>query len=365
MPKPERQEDHASDRRGVPGSEVAPRSTKRQLQEILATPAAGRLWKRLLGDRLTIFMLHRFAVPELNVDGCSPDLLRRVLQRLRKEGFDLIDVEEAYRRLSDPDSTFRRPAVCFTIDDGYFDATEVAAQVFLEYDCPATVFVTTAFLDGETWHWWDQVAWMLERTDLDRLEVETAAVAVDCPLDGAQRRAAVARALITRCKRVSDAERVHFLGKLSERTGIEVPRCPPAQFRPVRWSDARALEARGLRFGPHSVSHRVLTNTDDAVSRSEIEQSWLTMQARLENPVPVFAYPNGDFGPREIRYLEEAGLEAAVCTSARYARASWLRSHPLNRYGIPRLPFPETEAQAYLNASGFSRISEFLRGRPT
>ena len=48
-------------------------------------------------------------------------------------------------------------AIAFTVDDGYQDVAQVAAEIFLEYDCPLSIFLTTGFIDGHLWHWWDQI----------------------------------------------------------------------------------------------------------------------------------------------------------------------------------------------------------------
>jgi peptidoglycan/xylan/chitin deacetylase (PgdA/CDA1 family) len=333
------------------------------IRSLLAAPPAGRLWQRFLRDRITIFTLHRFAVPELGITGHTPDVLRAILARLRAERFDLIDVDTACRRLSGPDPIPDRPAVCFTVDDGYFDGAAVGAEVFLEFDCPATFFVTTGFLDGENWHWWDQVSWIVQHTGRRRFQVRTPGLSVDLSLEDGADRKKVADDLLDRCKLIPDLERIAVIRELAEQAGLDLPASPPPGYRPMKWSDARALEVRGLRFGAHGVAHRILTECEEAVSRDEIEGSWRTIRERVATPSRVFAYPNGDFGVREMRFVEEAGLDGAVSTGPGYASRDMVRGEARNRFGIPRLPFQDTPTQVYLDASGFSRISGLVRGR--
>jgi peptidoglycan/xylan/chitin deacetylase (PgdA/CDA1 family) len=73
----------------------------------------------------TIFMLHRFAVPELSIEGHSPAAVREILAALRKRRFEPISLHELFRRLKDGEPL--RRAVAFTIDDGYFDHARVNA----------------------------------------------------------------------------------------------------------------------------------------------------------------------------------------------------------------------------------------------
>ncbi|MBA3657367.1 MAG: polysaccharide deacetylase family protein, partial [Gemmatimonadaceae bacterium] len=48
-------------------------------------------------------------------------------------------------------------AVAVTFDDGYFDNLEFAAPALHESDVPATVFVSSGFIESDREMWWDQL----------------------------------------------------------------------------------------------------------------------------------------------------------------------------------------------------------------
>ncbi len=56
-------------------------------------------------------------------------------------------------------------AVVITVDDGYLDFYEIAFPALREAGLPATLFLTTRFVDGDIWLWPDQVRYILEHSE--------------------------------------------------------------------------------------------------------------------------------------------------------------------------------------------------------
>src|SRR5437762_7191960 len=130
--------------------------------EILA-PALRTLGRGLL----SIFTLHRFTDPDLGVVGHDPALLRYHLAYLRRHHHALFSLPDGVRQIENGGTGGwggGAPAVAFTVDDGYAGFARIAAPIFAEYDCPVTLFVTTGFLDGQLWLWWDRVAFLFTHT---------------------------------------------------------------------------------------------------------------------------------------------------------------------------------------------------------
>lgn len=117
---------------------------------IISAPGVASLFSPAQRDCATIFMLHRFQDPNRGIAGFDPAQLRRGLEYLRKNRYELVSLENIFDRLARRGSALRG-AVAFTIDDGYVDQAEIAGGVFAEFDCPVTTFVATGFLDGHLW----------------------------------------------------------------------------------------------------------------------------------------------------------------------------------------------------------------------
>jgi hypothetical protein len=86
------------------------------------------------------------------------------------------------------------------------------------------------------------------------------------------------------------------------------------RYRFLRWDEVRALSARGVEFGAHTVNHAILSTLDDEQLRREITESKRGIEAVLGHECYAFAYPNGsaaDFGPRDQEALRKAGYRCA------------------------------------------------------
>jgi peptidoglycan/xylan/chitin deacetylase (PgdA/CDA1 family) len=63
-----------------------------------------------------------------------------------------------------------------------------------------------------------------------------------------------------------------------------------------------------------------------ADARREIEESRDRLAAIINEPISLFAYPNGqpgrDYGPQHVRMVREAGFDAAVSTAAGVASSA-------------------------------------------
>ena len=99
-----------------------------------------------------------------------------------------------------------------------------------------------------------------------------------------------------------------------------------------------------MTFGPHSVTHPVLSRTTDEAAGYEIAESWARLRAEARNPVPIFCYPNGgwgDFGEREIAALHALGFMGALASEPGYASAWAFRRSEDNRFKVQRFGFPD------------------------
>lgn len=317
--------------------------------------------------RAAVFMLHRLADREVGTPGHDPDVLRRMLAYLRRERYEIWDLRHLFHRLAEGagGGSARMPAVAFTIDEGYVEQAEVGGDIFAAFDCPVTTFVTTAFLDGALWLWWDRI---------EHIFAHTARRAIDVDLDGARVRYArdavagyaEAQADFTeRCKGVSERAKLVGIERLAAASEVEVPARPPLRYRPMSWDQVRALESRGMSFGAHTVTHPILSRTSDEQSQHEIVGSWERLRACVRNPVPIFCYPNGtpaDYGAREINTVKSLGLAGAVGSTPGYAAAGEFVRDRDAPFRARRFGCPDDLPSLIQCVSGLERLKQILRG---
>jgi peptidoglycan/xylan/chitin deacetylase (PgdA/CDA1 family) len=316
----------------------------------------------LCHGRAVIFMLHRFRHAEMGIEGLDVADVRRGLEYLRRKRYELVPVAEVFERLAGRGRALDR-TVAFTMDDGYLDQATVGGDVFAAYDCPVTTFVTTGFLDGQLWLWWDRIEHVFRRTRRRQLGIDLASRRVDYRWDDAPGRMRAQLDFIERCKEVADAEKHAAIGRLAAEAEVDLPDRPPEQYRPMSWDDLRACEKRGMTFGPHTVTHPILGRATLVDAHREIAESWARLRSEALQPVPVFCYPNGrwrDFGSREVGALKRLGLAGALVGEAGYADVHSFRRDE-GPFRVRRFHFPDTIADLIQLVSGVERFKQILR----
>lgn len=276
-----------------------------------ALPAVRRL---CLGGSATVFTLHRFGHQDGDPDGLPAAALDEALQRFRAAGFTFVGLGQLVCCAREG-RTLPRNAIAFTVDDGYFDFAEVAMPVFARNHCPVTMFLVTGFIDGKQWMWWDKVTYLFDHTKCSTLAFEGFEATMDLT-DMVARKEASGR-FSTMLKGLSTDKKLEYIDRLAELLAVDLPHEPPSQYRPMSWDQIRTCAAQGASFGPHTVSHPILSRSSEREARREITDSWQRVQTEVASAIPVFAYPNGgvdDFGEREIGIMRESGLLAAVTT---------------------------------------------------
>lgn len=332
---------------------------KRLAARLLTLPALLPAIERTTGGTAAVLTLHRFSA--FGRPGHDPDRLARDLEWLRRRRYRMVSILDLVRDARAGRAPEAR-TVAFTVDDGYADFAEVAAPVFARYDCPVTVFLISGFLDGGLWMWWDRVRFATEATRLTRGAVTIGATTLDFELGGPGARRGFGRDIIAHLKLLPDPERERAQRDLEARLEVALPECPPLEFGPLSWDQARALERNGVGFGPHSVSHPILARTDDARARREVTASWARLREMLERPAPVFCWPNGDatsFGPREEGLAREIGMEAALSTIPGPLTPAWFRRG--REYALPRFAYPADPTDFVQVVSGLERLKHLVR----
>jgi peptidoglycan/xylan/chitin deacetylase (PgdA/CDA1 family) len=87
---------------------------------------------------------------------------------------------------------------------------------------------------------------------------------------------------------------------------------PDSSF--LTWTLLRALEARGIEVGSHTVTHVELTSVSDAAALGELVESRRALGRALGHAVPWLAYPSGRYDVRVEALARRAGYLLATTT---------------------------------------------------
>ncbi len=283
--------------------------------------AAGR-WaaaaaSQLAGPRLSILIFHRVLPKPDPLFPNEPDAQRfERLMALVARSFDVLPLDQAVQQLAQGQLPPR--ALAITFDDGYADNHDVALPILQRFGLPATVYVSTGFLDGGRM-WNDSVIECLRHTQREQLDLAAWGLSTLPCVTATQRRAAI-DALLPIIKYKAPPEREVDIQRLHALCGA-----PELSNRLMMQSDdVRALHRAGLGIGAHTVHHPILCSLPDDQAEQEIKQSRDRLQDIVQSPVTQFAYPNGkhgrDYDDRHAAMCRKLGFAAAVATTQGVSR---------------------------------------------
>jgi len=317
---------------------------------------------QLFHSSVPIFMLHRVSPSSTqNKHGITSDHLRNCLDYLANHDYTTISLENLITALTH-NQKLPVKSVVFTMDDGYKDQAEIAAPIFLEYNCPITFFVITGMLDQALWPWDAKVSWIIESSSMRSLESSATVKNLNLEVDEITSKRSLRRSIQESLKKQDIDFISETLQGLADDTDVTIPTTPPSEFYPMTWDMARILEGQGVHFAPHSTSHAILSRIDQVSMEQEILSSWERMKSELKNPLKVFCYPNGtamDFGNKEIAFLKESGFFGAVSAIPKIVEYKYTTDDYI--HSLPRLSFPDNMPEFIQYCSWIERARTAFR----
>ena len=213
-----------------------------------------------------------------------------------------------------PRASRLRPPVVVTFDDGYRDYHDCAWPILRELGIPATVFLSTTFMDHGGLIWNEELEWAI---------MTSARSSVTWPWDPSQRLTLADTAQRRECVRLAkqqlkgmpDAARRDAVADLHRQ--LDAPSAERTLGRQMlSWDEVRASR-EGTIFGGHSHTHPILSQLPRHEMESEIRTCRERIATELGSAPRTFAYPNGracDFNADTRELLALHGFELAFST---------------------------------------------------
>lgn len=323
-----------------------------------------KLLRPLWRGRSAVFVLHRLHGSSQASESAALADIATNLKVLRRAGARFVSLTHLFdlaRRGLEPEPG----CVAFTIDDGYADQGVMAERAFLENGCPVTIFLITGLLDGQLWPWDDQVAYSLQHSTKPTVIFEPTGETLR--LGTPEQLSRAVASVQNYCKERPWAEASLALDSLYALTGCRPPQLPPPAYRALTWTEARRLEAAGVEFAPHSITHRITSRLSDAEVREEVQGSWSRLQQELVRPVPIYAWPTGrpgDFAERDMSIAVEMGLTGAVAVTNDYAQFRSRGVTPINLFSVGRFSMSVSTDDIVQYGTALERFKQLVRFNP-
>ncbi len=254
--------------------------------------------------------------------------------RALRRYFAPLSLVEAADRLVQGDLPPR--AVAVTFDDGYADNASCALPILNKYHIPATVFVSTGFLNGGRM-WNDSVIEAIRQYDRETLDLRHFNLGTYATGDMRDKIQAI-DSILRAIKHLDPKVRLEIVRDI-EKCGGDLP-----QDLMMDDGQVRSLADGGVSVGAHTVNHPILASIPFELAQQEISESRATLESLVQREVVEFAYPNGrpgeDYHQEHRDLVASMGFRAAASTHWGVAAAS------SDRFQLPRFtPWDRTEAR--------------------
>ncbi len=237
----------------------------------------------------------------------SATVFRQHLADLR-DRFECLDERRALAVLRGAED-LRRPGCWITFDDAYLDVLDSAAPLLEEAGMPASVFVSTAVLDGAVLpaDRWYATLTAAKRRQGTLPAPEPWPFDLDEPssyhrfIDGQEKRLFL---------RSMPAQQEEALLRLA--AALNADSTAPDGRLYLSVSDLQDLSRRGWSVGSHAVSHPILVGLLKEQRRHEIEASRARLAEILGSSPRTIAYPDGAWDDVVATQVRDVGYEGAL-----------------------------------------------------
>lgn len=207
-----------------------------------------------------------------------------------------------------------RRAFAITFDDGFENNYILAAPVLADFNVPATIYVTTDFIESNSFSWIDRIENAFER--VDKFELQLISDMRQCSND--VEKIHLLNEIRRLVKNDPKIDPYAFADDILMQLGIKNLEPDPELDQKMNWHQVRKLsETNIFTIGGHSHTHRILSYLSLSDLKYEVDKSLCLLHENLSKPIHHYSYPEGMadcYSPQVIEVLQENDI--FCCPSA-------------------------------------------------
>lgn len=268
-----------------------------------------------------ILMYHR--VTDIESDPwelcVSPSHFAEHLQVLQKLG-SVVRLQQLNQTLKNGKRPHRQ--IVITFDDGYVDNLHNAKPLLEQYEIPATIFITTGYMQQKREFWWDELERIL-------LQPKTLPEILSLNINGTNHEWKLSSksdnhfnfprqlyySLYQLLYPLSNKERSHLLDQLLSWANLK-PELRPTH-RMMTLEEISSLQQSSIiEVGGHTVTHPFLSTISPEQQQKEIQQNKAELEEIFGHSIKSFAYPHGNYNLHTSDLVRQAGFTCACTTNA-------------------------------------------------
>ena len=184
-----------------------------------------------------------------------------------------------------------KSAVAVTFDDGFSDTYRYAFPILKRYAIPATIFVSTGYVDSQQPFWFELTAYLAYKISPRTIELQDGRTFPSG--DSHNERTASLRQLQGILKDLPNPQRIALIERWARQFSTLITHDITGHSLPISWDQIHAMACAGIDFGSHTITHPNLTRLSDEELDYELAQSKHVLEGHVQRPVESIAYPIG------------------------------------------------------------------------
>jgi peptidoglycan/xylan/chitin deacetylase (PgdA/CDA1 family) len=283
--------------------------------------------KRKLGDKLLVLMYHRVLTGTEMAQSHSNkgiivnrDTFDAHITYLKKH-FNIISVDQLVDHVKHQ-QPFKNPTCLITFDDGWIDNYTNALPILEKHKAPALIFLPINFIGTGNLFWQEKLSCYLHQiaaNNADGNQILLEKQVIDSEgLSKAEIKSQISRYIVS-LKKSGNAEIDEVIDQFKSYAAKYTSNLALNNIDTyLNWEQVKTMNKRGISFGSHAISHRLLSKFDDNEIEYEVAHSKKIIESQLQDNIDSIAYPNGDFNDNVIKKVKNNMYKVAFCTKQGY-----------------------------------------------
>lgn len=263
-----------------------------------------------------------------------PDTFEKHLTWI-KDYFSIVDLNDWTKRIANNEPVPNK-ACAITFDDGWKDNYQYAFPVLKEHNCPATIFLVADYIDTNTTFWPEKLGFVLSRIAKESPDLFSHNTFSWLKMLNCRYRFNSEVPSRDELDEIICAAKIHTDDFLHERVN-EIAKLANLE---LNFNDILAIseisemhKSELINYGSHTATHtRMSESLSGDILQTELVKSKLNLQSRLNLPITLFCYPNGDITQTASDLVKQT-YAAAVTTESGWNSAN-TNFYNLKRIGL-------------------------------
>jgi len=284
-----------------------------------------RLIRYLHRKKIIILMYHGLTdkivhegIENYNGLHLNVEIFRLQIEYLKKY-YNVISIDQLIERCVN-NTTIPNNSVVITFDDGYKSNYTLAYPVLKKFNVPATISITTDFIENREFLWPDRTQYTINMTTVKSFKLNIDNETLSFDLHNNNSKMECLRKIRPKLLSMPQESVRKIVESLEHQLGkkLSIDKDIPEIFRPLNWNEILEMIKSGIiSIGSHNCTHVVLTRCSPENVKKELLLSKQLIEEKTGSTCRLFCYPNGavgDFDHNTKKLLKEFGYSCALTT---------------------------------------------------